>query len=606
MKKKLIKLVMVVTLIVLPLMTSIVSIKAIEKSPLVVSTALGDSPTTRIFKVYNPTSNNMSYQYIVEGSVNLSGSDTIGAGKTNVHEVKSGNGSVTFQLHDNNGSDSSTIKSLSAYNVKVYYRCDGKDIKKMTYASCSSSKPATVTAPKSISANGRVYNIVHGNYKEASYGTETIVFEYALQQRESFESKVVFLDQDGNTIKATEKFSVTETNGGTFTAPNEITFNSRQYKVMANQVTKISQKYDDGAKTYYVRYQLQESTANLPYYITIDYKDGNTLLARKTITVQSGKTVTFEAPDTYKVGTTTYKLAGNQNISHKYGENTKNYTVQYQKVVTDSNQPYDVYVNYIDVATGKTLEAHSKTVDVDKTVKFNIPGSVKINGINYILSAGQPTSVNHKFGTNQTQYNVYFHEKDLNIQEYPVTVSYYDITSSQILYTTKLTVKADEKLNINVPSDYTVNGKNYVLLSGQDNENTHDFYSTRRSYTFIYRDAEDLANQSVVVVPGGNVNVVETPNGGTVTIDNATGRTVITVPEQNTPLVVDDNGNLVPEDADTNQPTEVVDDDQTPLAKGTAKNQSAMIIGGSVVGVAVIAIFIFLVIKKRRESNTDQ
>lgn len=607
MKQRIIKLTMIVTLMILPVVMTLIPAKAAEKSPLSVTTTLSDSPKTRIFKVYNPTSTNMKYDYYVTGDSDKQGSAYIEAGKTNTHELSTTSGSIIFQLADGEGRLSSAVKCLSSYNVKAYYRYNGKEIKAMTYSLCSTSKPAAITAPKTISASGREYTIVNGNYKEATYGTEEVVFEYTLKQRESFESKVVFLDQDGNTIKPTEKFIVTEDDGGKYTAPESITFNSRQYKVMANQVTNITQKYDDKAKTYYVRYQLQESSTNLPYYIIIDYKDGNTLLTRKTMTVQSGKVVTFEAPATYKVGTTSYKVSGNQNVSHKYGDDTKNYTVQYQKVITDSNQPYDVYVNYIDVATGRTLEAHSKTVGVDKTVKFDVPGSVKANGKTYILSNGQPSNVSHKFGTSQTQYNIYFHEKDINIQEYDVTVSYYDITSNQIIYTTKLAAKENEKLDISVPSNYETNGKNYVLLSGQDNENTHDFYSTRRSYTFIYRDAEDLTNQSVVVVPGGNVNVVETPTGGTVTIDNATGRTVITVPEQDTPLVVDDNGNLVPEDeVNDNQQTEVVDDDQTPLAKGTAKNQTAMIIGGSVVGVVIATMLIFLAIKKRRENQTNQ
>lgn len=599
MKKKLMKLVLVVTLMILPLVSTQVNVKAANKSVLIVSTVMSDSSTTRVFNVYNSSSEDMSYDYYITGDVQKEGKGTIKAGETKKHEITTSNGSVTFQLVDNYGNLSSGIKSLSAYNVKVYYRYNGTDIKDMTRASCSSSKPASITAPKTISYKGRVYNCSNGNYKEASYGTETVVFEYALQERPNYQSKVAFLDQDGNTIKTTEKFDVTEKDGGSYTAPQTITFNSRLYKVMAGQVTDIKQSYDEGAKTHYVRYQLQESTANLPYYITIDYKAGNTLLTRKTMTVQSGKTVTFDAPESYKAGTSTYQLKGNKNISHKYGDSTRNYTIQYEKVVTDSNQPYDVYVNYVDVATGKTLEAHSKTV------KFNIPGSVKIGNTNYILSAGQPSSVTHKFGTGQTQYNVYFHEKDLNIQEYPVTVSYYDLTSNQIIYTTKMTAKADEKLNINVPSRYTVDGKEYVLLSGQDTENTHDFYSTRRSYTFIYRDADDLANQSVVVIPGETVNVVETPTGGTVTIDNATGRTVITVPDNNTPLVVDDNGNLVPETNNDNQEIETVDDDETPLAKGNTQNQTAMIVGGSVAGLAAVAFIIFLIIKKRKKETVE-
>ena len=609
MKNRLLKLVMVMTLMILPLISSVVSVNA-ATSRLNVSAVISNSPKTKSFKVYNSTLETMTYEFMItekNNGVNISdGKETIGPGETKIHEVSINDGSVIFRLKDSQGLLSNIVQSLSAYNVKVYYRCGNTDIKDMTYASCSPTKAASITAPKSISYGGKVYTINKGNYREVEYGEEKVVFEYSVKQRDTYQSKVVFLDQDGNTIKSTEKFDVTEENGGSYTAPESITFNSRTYKVMANQETKISQSYDDGVKTHYVRYQLQESTANLPYYITIDYKDGNTLLTRKTLTVQSGKTVTFEAPESYRAGTVSYKVSGNRNVSHKFGDNEKNYTIQYEKVVTDSNQPYDVYVNYIDVATGRTLEAHRKTVGVDKTVKFDIPGSVNVNGKNYILSAKQPSSLTHKFGTNQTQYNVYFHEKDLNIQEYDVTVSYYDITSNQIIYTTKMTVKADGQLNINVPSNYTTNGKDYVLLSGQDNENTHDFYSTRRSYTFIYRDVDDLTNQSVVVIPGQTTNVVETPNGGTVTIDNATGRTVITVPDQQTPLVVDDNGNLVPDTDANNQEIVDVNDNETPLAKGNdvLKHQTTMFIGAGVIGLGiVIGAIIFVVKKKRKEKK---
>lgn len=61
----------------------------------------------------------------------------------------------------------------------------------MTRASCSSSKPASITAPKTISYQGRVYNCSNGNYKEASYGTETVVFEYALQERPNYNLKLL-------------------------------------------------------------------------------------------------------------------------------------------------------------------------------------------------------------------------------------------------------------------------------------------------------------------------------------------------------------------------------------------------------------------------------
>lgn len=148
MKKKLMKLVLVVTLMILPLVSTQVNVKAANKSVLIVSTVMSDSPTTRVFNVYNSSSEDMSYDYYITGDVQKEGKGTIKAGETKKHEITTSNGSVTFQLVDNYGNLSSGIKSLSAYNVKVYYRYNGTDIKNMTRASCSSSKPASITAPK--------------------------------------------------------------------------------------------------------------------------------------------------------------------------------------------------------------------------------------------------------------------------------------------------------------------------------------------------------------------------------------------------------------------------------------------------------------------------
>ena len=606
MNNKLLKLLLTLTVVFSTMTVFAQSVFAAQT--LTISTAISDDPYVRVFTVTNNDSAVKNYTYTVSGDTNESGATVnVGANGSNTHEIhlnKNG-GTIYFQLKNNTDGDySAAVASIAAYRIKVYYQCNGTPLKDMTYVTCNANG-ASASAPASIPANGRVYNVLDGlNYKEVAYGTEAIVFEYELQARDDYQSKVVFIDQDGNTIKSSETFTVNEANGGYYQVPQTITHNSRTYTLMANQ-GDISQSYNDGANTYYVRYQIQEESANLPYYVTVDYRAGDVLLARKTLTVQNGKTVSHVAPSTFKAGTASYQLAGNGTITHTYGDAAKNYTVQYTQEVTDQNQPYDVYVQYVDVTTGKILESHYQTVGVDKTVKFDIPGSLNDAGVNYILAPEQPTTITHQFGSAQRQYNVYFHEKDLNIEEYPVTISYYDLTENKILFTTKATANVNDGLTITVPSTYEANGNQYVLLSGQDNEYTHEFYSTRRSYTFIYRNADDLANQDVVVLPGDNGGVVETPTGTTVTIDYTTGRTVITVPENETPLVVNENGELVNEPTDNTPETEVVEENETPLANGKKQDQTSYIIGGSAVGIAAVAGLVFYIVKKRKKEAKE-
>lgn len=601
MNNKLLKLLLTLTVVFSTMTIFVQGVHAAQA--LTISTAISDDPYVRVFTVNNNDSTAKNYTYSVSGDTNESGATVnIAANGSNTHEIRLNRdgGTIMFQLKNNtDGNYSAAVASIASYRIKVYYQSNGTSLKDMTYVTCNANG-ASASAPVSIPLNGRVYNVKDGlNYKEVPYGTDAIVFEYELQARDDYQSKVVFLDQDGNTIKSSDTFTVSEANGGYYQVPQTITHNSRTYTLMADQ-GDISQSYNDGANTYYVRYQIQEESANLPYYITVDYRAGDVLLARKTLTVQSGKTVTHEAPSTFKAGTSSYQLADNNTISHTYGEVTKNYTIQYKQEVTDQNQPYDVYVQYVDVTTGKILESHYQTVGVDKTVKFEIPGSLSNGGASYILAPEQPTAITHQFSSNQRQYNVYFHEKDLNIEEYPVTISYYDLTENKILFTTKATANINEGLTITVPAAYEANGNQYVLLSGQDTEYTHEFYSTRRSYTFIYRNAEDLANQDVVVLPGNNGGVVETPTGTTVTIDYMTGRTVITVPENETPLVVNENGELVNETPENAPETEVVEENETPLANQPKQAQTPYIIGGSAVGILVVAGVVFYFIKKRK------
>lgn len=599
--KKIFKIILVMVMMLTTFISFSTDVNA-AGSRLKVTTLLTDSPYTRTFVVTNPTDQDISYDFTVSGDGATNGKGSVLARQSTKHTFNTESGSITFKLKDSEGNYSPAYQSESSYNVRVYYRAGNIELKAMTYAKCTKTSPAKASAPASINYNGREYVISGPNYREVSYGSEEVSFEYVLQTRPDFTSNIVFVDQDGNILKR-DTFTVSDGIGGTYAnVPNQLTHNNRTYKLM-DGYGPISQTYEQGIKTHYLRYQLQSDTSKLPYYITVDYKAGDILLTRKTITVQNGSTVNHEAPKYYKVGTAAYQLTGNNKITHTFGQDDKQYVINYTKYETSENTPYDVMVNYVDVATGKVLQVHKKTVDVNKTITFNISGSIKVDNKTYILSAKQPTSIDHKFGSKEKEYTVYYHEKDIDITSYEVTVSYYNLTENKVMYTTKLTANIDSMLKIDVPQEYNNNGNNYVLLSNQATSYEHDFYSRRRNYTMVYRDVNDIYNQNVVVIETATGVIFETPNGTLLTVDNTTGTTLITNPD-GTVDTIDQDGNIVPYQEPV---TEIIEDNETPLSKGSKNDKknsdnTAFIVGTSLAIVAVIVGIIIFIIKRRKVS----
>lgn len=585
-----------------------------------ISTDISQSYDTRTFYIQNLTSSTLENVLYYDASGAVKQSITLQPNASIVVSVPVGSGKGT-SLYTEYSEQLNVQASNDAYYMPVSYIADGTVVQSSSVvnrygsgASCSA--PKTVVNPNNPSAK---YQISGSNYKQVAFGTPSVEFTYSRVARNPYTSNISYVDQDGNGI-GRDSFTVTEANGGSFTPQSSITgANGRSYKLMGGQGS-VAQSYDDGARNYTFRYQLQENTSSRPYFITVRYVSGGTLLNANTYTVTNGKAVKVSTPATYTTPDgTEYKRKGGEeaSISHSFDQGMKTYTVEYEKNVTDSNQPYSIRVNYIDLLSGRTISSKSVDVAVHKTVSVDVDSSIQDGDTTYTLASSQPKAISHKFGNAKRTYDVYYTEKGKEVESYDVSVVYFDITNNRVLSTRTVKAELGKEAAVSAPETVKDAGKSYTMLNGQEKETKHSFYSSRRRYIYFYRDVEDTANEGTVVTPNANGNTTVTPIGND-TVLTVTPNGDLTVQTPNGNEVLDEDNNLVQEENNTTpqggekdkkdkENSEDVDENKTALG-GKAKTTADSIgwyIGGGCAAAALLG-FAFFLMKKRNNKKSSE
>ncbi len=586
-----------------------------------VSTAVSQRYDIRTFYIQNLTSETLENVKYYDAAGALNQSVTLQPNAAVEVNVNVGSSKGT-SLYTEYNEQVYVQASNDAYYMPVSYIADGTVVQSSTVinrygsgASCSA--PKTVVNPNNPKAK---YQISGSNYKQVAFGTPSVEFTYSRIARNPYTSSVSYVDQDGNGI-GKDSFTVTEENGGAFTPQQTITgANGRTYKLMSGQGT-VSQGYDTGARNYTFRYQLQENAVARPYFITVRYVSGGTLLTANTYTVTNGKIVKVSTPATYTTpdGIEYKRKSGEEAaISHAFDQGMKTYTIEYEKNTTNSNQPYSIRVNYVDLLSGRTISSKSVDVAVNKTVSVNVDSSIQDGDTTYTLASNQSKAISHKFGNTQRTYNVYYTEKGKEVESYDVSVVYFDITNNRVLSSRTVKAELDKEITVSAPETVRNDGKTYMMLSGQDKETKHSFYSSRRRYIYFYRDVEDKANEATVVTPNTNGNTVVTPNGNN-TVLTVTPDGNLTVQTPNGNEVLDEDNNLVQEENNTTpqsdgkkdkedvKDTVDVEENKTALAgkdKASA-DYTAWYIGA---GCAAVALFglVFFFIKRKNNKNSGK
>lgn len=560
-------------------------------------TAISDNATTRKFVVTNQsnTAIDISYSTSLDSTHK---SISVGANASADIVVAVGN-ATSVRIDTQYGGRFKSMNSYDAYNIVINYYANGGIIQSTPSVITKEQGVLAWNAPKKLSANGTSYVISGNDYKTVAFGATELSFQYNVEVKTPFKSYVNYVDQSGTRLNAERAigFMVGE-NGAIFTPSSSyVAANGNSYSLISGQ-SDVSQTYEQGSQTYTYRYQKDEVAR--PYLITVIYKNTNgDVLNTKTLSVAKDATIEHETVATLSgVNGVEYQRSQGEAsvIRHNYNDTQRTYTVLYQAI--QATKPYDIRVQHIDLLSGRVLKTTSKTVDVNKTVRFNVESTMQQEGVSYVLSENQNAEITHVFGSEQRMYSVYFNEVGKTVASYSVDVLYFDVTNNKALYSEKEESIAGTALRIEAPSNYSAGGKEYVLLSGQGTM-THEFFSTRRKYVIFYRDVKDKENEDTVVENGANgTQTVVNPNatGPIINVDQNGDVTIPNGGPNGGDLVVDEDNNVV------------VKDEETPLSKGNKKKNSTMntAIYTSIAGVSVIGLMLLFLYLKKRKTASNQ
>lgn len=559
-------------------------------------------------------------------------------------------------INDNGATRYVTVRSTSinAYWVDVF--CVTEDdvtLKSDRIKLSKHNEPQVVyNAPAVIDNGASEYHAANPSVV-FKYGDGSKKITYSLVMKDAKTVTINYVDEL-DAILFTEEKVLNFGDTVAIEAPATYTANEKNYVLKTTGSYDVT--YENAQSVYTFEYAEQAPAAQVPYEITVDLVDENgNLLHTMKKSVDVGKQVTVELPATYEVGLKKYALAEDQaaSIVRDYASNeSKAYTVKYELVAETAG--YTVTINLVDKATEKVLETVTATVEADGapfTYDISSKNFIEKAGVTYQVLAGQGNSkgkVVHAFGDAVKTYNLYYAAKQEDVpQPYVVTMRYICVNNNAVLATETQIVELNSSVTFEAaPKTLKVEGKEYILLNGQEGVTVHKYNDDQTSFEIYYRDSSvKLENDDVIYIPGTNPDQGE--ENQPTTDDDAEVDTTVNPGTQNGPAqnvntgsnATDDENEepsasndvetneepSAPTDAETDEepsnPTdaeteeepsvpddelEIIDDEEVPLANAPSDNASQggpsampFVLGG--VGLAVlIALAILLIVKKRK------
>ncbi len=583
-----------------------------------------DSPNEQKFQI---TNNGNAGTFVVD---NTGAEIYVDAGGNAAFTV-SGSDRITVTVYrKDDPTDIRFVNSLNQHYVTVYvqYGDNAPQVHSTTTVSLDEGQKQ-VSVEEMASVGSDIYRCVNPS-AYVSYGNASVTFLYSKVQQDPRTVTVYFIDENGYAI-GNEQFTIQPGSSATYQAPASVNFNGRNYNLAGGQNAAITQDYSNTTASYTLVYQGEAEQPSTPYNITIQYQDAatGTVLGSDTVTVPVGGTVNFDTPSSYVTSNYSgYQRAEGQPavITHTSGEETRTYTVLYNQ--TSEQLPYTISIQLVDSVTGEQLRAESVSVPVNGTGVYQLPGSVDHNGSTYLLASGQGTEIRHAYGSSQRTYYVnYTQQESGSTGDYTLAVRYLDISTGEVIYTGSQAVAGGSSAAIQVPSSYEAGGESYVLLSGQNTNTTHSYYSPVRTYMFYYRNINDTANENAQV-SNENVTVVDEATGtetttvvSTVTTTTPEGEETVTTYDEEGVIIPDEEVPLAPTvpettaaeteeetEAETEAETIRIEEEEVPLASsvpgdnGSSPTSGILIalVGGIVIVAAAIAV---MLVRMRRQKN---
>ena len=293
--------------------------------------------------------------------------------------------------------------------------------------------------------------------------------------------------------------------------------------------------------------------------------------------------------------------------------------------------------------TGRILA--TKTVKVNEANPTAAPDAqIEHNGTTYKL-VGEPAEYAYTLHSDKVPVvNVYYTPEGYEPPgPYEVTVDYVNFLTGEKIDSESFTSEPSSKTSIETPSEFSLNGIDYIRLDGQDEPIEHSYYSGIVNYTIYYRDKNDtltsgtVINTIRVVYADGGTTETTTDGGTTTTTDTTTvdggtadaGTTTAATAATNAALqlnagrtynVLDGTGNnaTLTNESGVDSNTERIEEQETPLASGAdfaGDKKSEATVGlplqaiipiGAAVLCAILAILVVVMMRRRKNSGEQE
>ena len=518
-------------------------------------------------------------------------------------EYTAQNASVLFNYGDSSKTIAYTAEAMGAKNITINYVDDLDAVINTETKVLNYGESTVISAPASFAAGGNTYTLKTTATYDVTYANAQSVytFEYAKQAPQAqlpYNITVKLVDENGNTLNTIQQ-SVDVGKTVTVNLPATYTVGLKQYALAAGQASSVVHEYANTAsKTYTANYVLASEAK--AYTVTISLVDQATGKVLDTVagTVEpDGVPFTYDISSKNKIqkdGVTYWVVSGQGNskgkIVHAYGDAAKSYTLYYSAKKDSIAQPYTVTMRYICVNDDAVLSTTTKTVEVNSSVTFDVaPETLKVNNKEYIRLNGQSGETVHKYNDNRTTYEIYY--RDASIVDNKDDVIYVPGTGADQNETTKPTEPK--------PTEPKPTEPNPTEPQPTTPRPTNPTQPTNPQPT-----TPGTTGSNTTVNPGDNETQVTTPGDAD---ENAT----VENEGEETENVDEPDATVAPEAETEDEATaqseevEIIDEDEVPLANmpadGASNGPSAMpFVAGGIGLLAIIALAIFFIVKKRR------
>lgn len=312
----------------------------------------------------------------------------------------------------------------------------------------------TFTVEPNITVDGRNYTKISGpntitlNYFSPVLDYDVIYVEDAPAVDYPYTIKINYIDSATGTVLGNQYETITAADGDydeiQIYAPDSLEISSDGTVSYYHTGSALVSHTPDGTvRSYDVYYTLFDQES--PYYWNIRLVDAATgnLLGEDFIEVGVDETVTYTPETQLSAGGANYLLDSSMNTTyerHYSDESSRILYVYYNEESTVAEAEQTLSISFRSVSDNTVLYQEDVTVPAGESYSLDIPETYETDDTEYVVLAGQGSTIEHDYFSPQRSYTVYYRDvNDLQNADTVVTreeVVYYDnpVTVQEVVY----------------------------------------------------------------------------------------------------------------------------------------------------------------------------